>query len=230
MQVSVIITAGGSGLRLGGSIPKQFQFLGGKPVLARTLGVFNRSEIVKDIYVAAPANYVPHTHEIVDVYGIHKARAVIAGGENRAASIYAVLKEMPPCEIVLIHDGVRPFTSENLINAVAEAARSQCAAIAGIPLTDTIKEVNENGQVISTPNRNRLWRVQTPQGFTYELIMGAYAQGERDGILPIATDDSVLVERLGIKVTMVEGDATNIKITTLEDMAFGEMLLGGRNQ
>jgi len=243
MSVSVIITAGGSGLRLGGSVPKQFQFLGGKPILAHTLNAFNQSDTVSEIVVAVPAAYMPHTREIVEVYDIHKVRAVVAGGENRATSIYAALKELPYIysqgaglplvsathrKIVLIHDGVRPFVPEKLIASVAESATNYGAAIAGIPLTDTIKEVSENGNVLSTPNRNSFWRVQTPQGFTYELIAKAYAQGEKDNILHTATDDSFLVERMGVPVTLVEGDPSNIKITTPEDMAFGEMLLMAR--
>jgi len=241
MSVSVIITAGGSGLRLGGRLPKQFQFLGGKPILARTINAFNRSEAVSDIIVAAPADYVTHANEIVDVYDFHKVRAVVAGGENRAASIYAALKMLPrdksvdtymafkTVPVVLVHDGVRPFVSEMLIRTVAEAARIHGAAIAGTPLTDTIKEVNEGSKVVSTPDRKRFWRVQTPQAFTYDLIMKAYAQGEKDGVLPHATDDSMLVERLGLQVTMVEGHPGNIKITTPEDMAFAEMLLRGND-
>jgi len=245
MSVTAIITAGGSGLRLGGDIPKQFRFMGGKPILARTLSAFEHSDIIKDIIVTAPADYLPHTREIVDVYGFNKVRAVVPGGDNRAASIYAALMELSsffigseaglhtvfkvplhmPRNIVIIHDGVRPFVTDRLIRAVAEAARTRKAAIAGIPLTDTIKEVDDRGQVASTPDRKRFWRVQTPQAFTYELIIKAYTQGEKAGILPQVTDDSMLVERLGVPVTMVHGDTGNIKITTAEDMAHGELLL-----
>ena len=224
MSVTVIIAASGSGLRMGGDMPKQFQLLGGKPVLAHTLEAFNRLDIVREIIVAVPADYVEHSRELVNVHGFGKVSAIVPGGSNRAASVYASLKEL--CGgIVLIHDGVRPFISERLIRAVANTAGTYGAAVAGIPLTDTIKEVGNNAQVISTPDRKRFWRVQTPQAFTYELITKAYALGEKEEILAQATDDSMLVERLGVPVQMVEGNASNIKITTWEDMALGEILI-----
>jgi len=245
MSVTAIITAGGSGQRFGGSIPKQFQFLGGKPILARTIYAFDRSSIVSNIIISAPEEYLPNTREIVEFYGFNKVRAAVPGGPTRAASIYAALKEFslnmtswgavpysafklplhPPQNIVLIHDGVRPFVSDNLINAIVKATGTHHAAIAGIPLTDTVKEIDDNNQVVSTPDRKRLWRVQTPQGFTYDLISKAYAQGKKDGILHQATDDSMLVERIGAAVIMIEGEARNIKITTPEDMAFAEILV-----
>jgi len=248
MQVSVIITASGSGLRMGGDVPKQFLLIGGKPVLAHTMDAFNRVSIVDKIVVTAPAEYVNHAWEIATAHKLNKVRAVIAGGASRAASIYAALKALPfvgtgtgpeklphsgdkpnsPPEIVLIHDGVRPFVSEELIKSVARATQAHGAAIVGTPITDTIKEVDKKLRITSTPDRSRLWRVQTPQGFTYDMIMKAYAQGEKDGIFPQATDDSMLVERLGKPVTMVEGDPGNIKITTPEDMAIGEVLLRNR--
>ena len=236
MWVTAIIAAGGSGKRLGGDIPKQFQLLAGRPVLAHTIGAFDRLDIIGGIVVAVPAGYRQHTSEIVAGQGFKKVRVVTEGGTNRAASIYAALKalqsgnghrETPGGEpgIVLIHDGVRPFVSETQIRAVAQAAKTHTAAISGTPLTDTLKEVSESAQVLSTPDRKRYWRVQTPQGFTYDVIMRAYAQGETDGILPQATDDSMLVERLGIPVRMVEGEPGNIKITTIEDMTLGEIFL-----
>ena len=232
MSVAVIITASGSGLRVGGDMPKQFQPIGGKPVLAHTMAAFNQAQIVGKIVVTAPEEYVNHAWEIATANKYEKVRGVIAGGASRAESIYAALKALPFMgntgqEIVLIHDGVRPFVSEDLIKAVAKAAQAHGAAIVGTPLTDTVKEVDKKLKITSTPDRSRLWRVQTPQGFTYDMLMKAYAQGEKDGVLPQATDDSMLVERLGIKVTMVEGAPENIKITTPVDMALGEILLKG---
>ena len=229
MSVAAIITASGSGLRMGGNLPKQFQQLGGKPILAHTMAAFNRVDIISKIVVTAPAEYINHAWEIATANKLDKIGAVITGGTSRAASIYAALKALPFVgkgpKIVLIHDGVRPFVSEELINAVAKAAQTHGAAVAGIPLTDTIKEVDSKNRVTSTPDRNQFWRVQTPQGFTYDTIMDAYAQGENDDMLSQATDDSMLVERLGIPVMMIEGDPGNIKITTPEDMAMGEGLL-----
>lgn len=220
----MIVVAGGSGTRLGGEMPKQFQMLGDRPVLVHTLGVFDGLDITREIIVAVPEGYVSHTWEIGR--GLSKIKDVVSGGTNRAKSVFAALKKLPgDTDIVLIHDGVRPFVSKELIKAVAESAKAHGAAVAGTVLTDTLKEVDSYGQVVSTPDRQRFWRVQTPQGFTYKLIMQAYAQGEKDGILDHVTDDSTLVERLGVPVRMVMGGSDNIKITTREDLVLGELLL-----
>jgi len=226
MSVAAIIVAGGSGSRFGGDKPKQFQMLGGRAVLAHTLEAFNRADIIDEITVAAPADYVAHTWGIVTRYGFGKVRDVVPGGVGRAMSVYKVLKLLPTTtEIVLVHDGVRPFVSEALIKSVAHSARLHGAGVAGVALTDTIKEVSGHGQVVETPDRRRYWRVQTPQGFTYDVIKRAYAQGEKDGILESVTDDSTLVERMGQRVQMVEGHSGNIKITTMEDLLLSEIIL-----
>ena len=227
--ISVIIAASGSGQRLGGGVPKQFRLIGAKPVLAYTLDVFAGMDVVCEIVVAVPAAYVAHTHEMVVRHGCAKRVIVVPGGANRAESVYVALKQLSKdTETVLIHDGVRPFVTEDLVHAVADAARRYGAAVAGNLLTDTLKQVDENGMVQSTPDRARFWRAQTPQGFTYSLLVQAYAQGMEDGILGKSTDDSWLLERLGVPVQMVEGPTGNIKITTQEDLVLAEMLLGQR--
>ena len=226
MSAAVVIAASGSGLRFGSDIPKQFQKLGEMPVIARTIAAFDRLDIIQEIVVAAPADYVTHTYDIIARHKFSKVSMVVPGGTNRAASIYAALKQLQSgTGIVLIHDGVRPLVTEELIKAVAVAAETHGAAIAGTPLTDTIKKVIGDNQVESTPDRKHYWQVQTPQGFAYELIMKAYAQGEKDNILSQVTDDSALVERLGMPVFMVEGSTGNIKITTQEDLAISKILL-----
>ena len=230
MLVAVIIVAGGSGVRMGGDMPKQFQLLGDKPILAHTLEAFCRTDIVREIIVAVPTGYAEHSQAMITGMQLSKVREIVPGGASRADSVYAALKQLPTdTGIVLIHDGVRPFVSSGLIEAVAESARTHGAAIAGTAVTDTLKEVDDSGQITATPDRSRYWRAQTPQGFTYELIMRAYTQGEKDGILSHVTDDSTLVERLGVPVQMVEGGAGNIKITTQEDLALGEVLLRSRH-
>ena len=226
MSVAVIIAASGSGTRFGGVWPKQFQMMGGRPIIAHTLEVFDRVDVIDNIVVAVPEGYVDYAMDIADGFGCKKVENVLAGGANRAVSVYEALKQLPSCtEIVLVHDGVRPFVSDALIRAVIESARAHGAAVAGTSLTDTLKEVDGTGKVVSTPDRSRFWQVQTPQGFTYDTIMKAYEQGERDGILGQATDDSFLVERLGVSVKMVEGHPGNIKITTPEDLLMGEAML-----
>jgi len=227
MSIAVIIAAAGSGARLGGMKPKQFQLLGGRPVLAHTLEAFNRLDIIEEIIIAAPSEYIAHTWDIAARYGFNKVREIVPGGKNRAESVYAALKQLA-ANIVLIHDGARPFVSEELIKSIAQAAKHYGAAVVGIPLTDTIKEVNQQSQAVKTPDRQRFWCVQTPQGFTYEIISKAYAQGDKDGILESATDDSILVERIGATIQMVEGHPSNIKITTREDLLMGEIMLRSR--
>ncbi|MCL2362652.1 MAG: 2-C-methyl-D-erythritol 4-phosphate cytidylyltransferase [Defluviitaleaceae bacterium] len=221
MQVSVIIAAAGNGRRLGGDKPKQFQLLGGRPVLAHSLELFNRLAFIHEIYVAIPGDYISHTQEIISRYGITKVRKILPGGANRAESVNLALKQLSNTDIVLIHDGARPFASEELIKTVVDVAASYGAAVAGIPLTDTIKETDDSGKVITTPDRSRFWQVQTPQGFTYDVITKAYTQG----CLSQVTDDSTLVENMGQAVQMVKSHPGNIKITTKEDLLLGELIL-----
>lgn len=221
----MIVAASGHGTRLGGDMPKQFQMLAARPILAHTLGVFDSLEIVEDIVVAVPSGYLTHTHEMVARYGFNKVTDIVAGGASRGESIYSAIMRLPKSSrVVLVHDGVRPFVSAQLIKTVAEAAYTHGAAVAGLALTDTIKEVDDSDTVQSTPDRTRFWRVQTPQGFTYKLLRRAYDTGKNDNILGLVTDDSMLVERLGMPVKMVCGSHSNIKITTTDDLIYGEML------
>jgi len=215
VKISVVIPASGAGLRLGGDTPKQFLKLGGEPILKRTISIFEGLDMVSEIAVAVPVGY----ENDVSAYGFEKLKYIISGEKTRAESVYAALKCLnADTEIVLIHDGIRPFVTPELIKNVAEAVRKYGAAVACAPVTDTIKEVDAQGKIISTPNRQNLWRAQTPQGFSYEIITRAYQQAESGGYLATATDDSALVERLGISVFIVPGSDRNIKITTPPDL------------
>lgn len=214
-KVSVVIPASGEGKRLGGDVPKQFLDLGGEPVLKRTLSVFDGLDFIREIAVAVPEGY---SHK-VEAYNIKKLRHIVSGKETRAASVYAALKKLDAAtDIVLIHDGIRPFVTAEIIEAVAASAAKHGAAIACAPVTDTIKQANSAGQIKATLDRRCFWRAQTPQGFTYDLITRAYNQAEADGVLADATDDSALVERLNIPVYIVQGSDLNIKITTPADL------------
>jgi 2-C-methyl-D-erythritol 4-phosphate cytidylyltransferase/2-C-methyl-D-erythritol 4-phosphate cytidylyltransferase/2-C-methyl-D-erythritol 2,4-cyclodiphosphate synthase len=222
VKISIVIPASGAGLRLGGEIPKQFLTLGGEPILKRTLSVFNSSEIVAEIAVAIPEGYLRE----VEAYKIPKLKHIITGGETRAASVFAALKALSPLtQIVLIHDGIRPFVTCETIKAVAQAAEKHGAAVACSPVTDTIKQVDTNGKIIATPDRSTLWQAQTPQGFTYDTILRAYAQAQADGVLNQATDDSARAERIGIPVKIVPSPPSNIKITTQTDLKIAEALI-----
>jgi 2-C-methyl-D-erythritol 4-phosphate cytidylyltransferase len=147
-----------------------------------------------------------------------------AGGARRQDSVRLGLERLDPdCEIVVVHDAVRPLVSPALIDRLAEAADRDGAAVAGLPVTDTIKIVAPGRRVRSTPARDSLWAVQTPQAFRVALLREAHARGKKDGVE--ATDDAMLVERLGKTVAVLEGDPSNIKITTPEDLLLAEALL-----
>jgi len=222
VKISVVIPASGAGLRFGGEIPKQFLRLGGETILKRTLSVFNSLESICEIAVAAAEEYFPE----IEGYKISKLRHIVPGKETRAQSVYSALKAISgDAEIVLVHDGIRPFVTHEIIEAVVQAVLKYGAAVACLPVTDTIKKVDAQNKIISTLQRNLLWQAQTPQGFTYETIMRAYAAAEADGILPYATDDSALVERIGISVHVVPSSPANIKITTQTDLKIAEAFL-----
>ena len=223
MKVYIIIPASGTGSRFGGNTPKQFLPLEGKSILWRTISAFEKMDAVDEIIIATAEEYI---HEVKN-YSFAKARHVIKGGESRSASIYEAIKilQAAPQDIILIHDGARPFVTAETITAVISAAAKHGAAISCTPMTDTIKEVNEDGRITATPNRANLWRAQTPQGFTYEIISKAYKQGEEDEILHTVTDDSALAERMGTPVFVVPSPPGNIKITTPEDMKIAEAFM-----
>jgi 2-C-methyl-D-erythritol 4-phosphate cytidylyltransferase len=220
VKISVVIPAGGSGVRFGGDVPKQFLELGGEPILKRTLSVFDALEIVSEIVVAVPKKFLSE----VEGYKISKIK-VVCGKKNRAESVFAALQTLQNAEIVLIHDGIRPFVTREIIEEVAYAAKKFGASVACSPVTDTIKQVDSQKKIVTTPNRASLWQAQTPQGFTYEIISRAYAEANNDGVLANATDDSTLVERLGIPVKIVPSSPANIKITSQTDLIFARALL-----
>ncbi|MCL1863852.1 MAG: 2-C-methyl-D-erythritol 4-phosphate cytidylyltransferase [Defluviitaleaceae bacterium] len=223
MKISIVIPASGEGKRLGSEIPKQFLQPGGEPILRRTLSVFDAMEIVAEIAVAVPNGYA----EEVRGYKIAKLLHIVEGKATRAESVYAALRALDKnADAVLVHDGVRPFVTSEIIMAVAEAAKEYGAAVACAPVTDTVKVADDSGNIISTPDRSTLWQAQTPQGFTYEIITRAYATAEADGILATATDDSALAERLGISVKIVPSCPKNIKITTATDLELAKVIWG----
>jgi len=234
-MIKVIIPASGIGARMGADVPKQFLMLKGQHILQRTISVFENMSMVDEIVVAVPSGYV----KIVEDYNFEKVRHIVEGGKSRADSVSAALKCLPAdTEVVLIHDGVRPFVKAELVEKVADAAKVYGAAVACAPVTDTIKSragiprhyENDPGLcrgalllINATLDRSQLWSAQTPQGFTYDIIMRAYEQGEKDGFQ--ATDDSSLVERLNLPVVIVPSNSGNIKITTAFDMAIGLVFL-----
>src|SRR5215468_2224412 len=222
-----IIPAAGSGNRFGGQIPKQFVEIAGAPIIVHTLGKFDECDEIGAIIVALRSEEIERFEQALKAHRIRKPVRLVQGGAERSDSILNALeaaKEFQP-EIVVVHDAVRPFVSTEHISAVIGRAREIGAAILALPATDTIKEV-ENGLIRRTIDRRRIWRAQTPQAFRYDLLLRANEEARADN-LPSAlmTDDASLVERLGEKVAVVEGLASNIKITTPEDLALAEKFL-----
>jgi 2-C-methyl-D-erythritol 4-phosphate cytidylyltransferase len=223
MNVAIVVAAG-KGTRLGGNRPKQFLELDGIPVIIHTLRQFERSREIDEIVAVLPAAEA-ESQSFAQQFGLRKLARVIAGGETRAQSVQRGLASIREAEIVAVHDGVRPFVTAEEIDDVVAAARTSGAAILVAPVADTIKEVKD-GCVVRTLARSELRRALTPQCFHLDILRRAYdqlAEVEGEGIE--VTDDSFLVERLGIEIVAVEGSARNIKITQEEDLVLGEALL-----
>jgi len=217
--VSAVIVAAGSGLRFGGVLPKQLAPLAGRPVLTHTLAAFAASPLITEIVLVLPADWLSIImDEAVRPFGLDRVIA-IPGGATRTASTRAGF-EASRGSLVLIHDGVRPLVERGLIEAVAEAAKAHGAALAAVPVRDTLKIV-EDGLASATVDRARLWQAQTPQGFQRDLLRAALDAAGADE----ATDDIGLVERLGRTARVVESSPRNLKITAPEDLAMAEALL-----
>jgi 2-C-methyl-D-erythritol 4-phosphate cytidylyltransferase len=224
MNVAIVV-GGGKGVRFGGDRPKQFLELKGIPIIVHTLRQFELSRQIQKVIVVLPAPEVADFQSLVDKFGLKKISRVVAGGETRAQSVQRGLAEVDSAEIVAVHDAVRPLVTHDEIDRVVNAAALCGAAILVAPVSETIKEI-DGEQVAGTVARTKLRRALTPQSFRFEVLKRAYqdlAALETSGV--DVTDDSFLVERLGIPVTVVEGSARNIKITNQEDLALAEAVL-----
>lgn len=213
---------------MGAGSNKQYLLLDGVPILAHTLRVFQEAPCVEGIYVVSPEAEIPFCRdEVVQRYGISKVRAIVAGGAERQHSVRNGLNAMQgvePDDLVLIHDGVRPFITADIIRKAAEAAHEFGGAVVAVPVKDTVK-LARDGVIAETPPREQLWLAQTPQAFRFGLIQEAHARAEAEGFL--GTDDASLMEREGWPLRIVMGDYRNIKITTPEDMALAQAFLKG---
>ena len=221
--VTAIIAAAGKGERFGGGIPKQFALVEGKPLLTYTLEVFDKTDAVTDIVVTVPDGYVETTWDkVIHPYNIMKVKLVVEGGKTRQASVCAALKQINAnTDIVLIHDGARPYATETLINKMIGCASEGFAAVPGYLVTDTVKIASMGGFVEHTPDRRKVWLVQTPQAFPKDIIINAHERAEASGFY--GPDDASLVEAFeGVRVKIVPGDVSNIKITTPSDLATHE--------
>lgn len=222
-SVGVVIAGGGLGRRMKHTRPKQFLVLDGKPILVRTTELFDRHPSITEIVVVAPAEYVHRAETLLRVARVRKLSHVVVGGTERQDSVRnGLLSFSQQPEIVLVHDAVRPFVDPAVVRRVIETARRYGAAVAGIALKDTLK-IGKGRLVVRTLDRTKVWAVQTPQGFRYDLLVKAHHAAERAGF--IGTDDASLLERLGIPVALVEGSAYNIKITTKDDLKLARLFL-----
>jgi 2-C-methyl-D-erythritol 4-phosphate cytidylyltransferase len=223
-SVGVVIPAAGQGTRYGGRTPKQFVSLKGKSVLQRTIEAFESISMIGQIIVVTSGRDRVKVQRIVTKARLRKVTCIVVGGTERQHSVMNGLLAFPRVpEVVLVHDGVRPMVSRNLILAVAREAARHRAAIAAVPVTDTIKIEGPKGFVARTLDRSKLWAAQTPQGFKYETLLRAHEQARKRGI--IATDDASLVEMLGVRVRLVKGSPRNIKLTSKADHRRIEMWL-----
>lgn len=228
-----IVLAAGSGNRMNSNTPKQYMDLGGKPLIYYSLHAFETS-MVDEIILVVGENEIEYNKEhIIDKYHFTKVNKVVAGGLERYLSVYNGLKAIDRADYVLIHDGARPFLSTKLIERLLEELQTNNACVVGVPSKDTIKIVNDKNIIKSTPNRKNTWIVQTPQAFSYDLIMKSYNKiieelkilDEEDVVINI-TDDAMVVEHTtNHPVKLVEGSYTNIKITTPEDIIVGNALI-----
>jgi len=220
-----LIPAAGMGRRMGTAINKQYLLLDGKPILAHTLELFQKADFIDEIFVVVPGEEIEYCRvQIVDRYGIKKVRQIVAGGAERQNSVLNGLRALD-CEaddVILIHDGVRPFVPISVVQHSIEMAREHDGALVAVPVKDTVKIVRD-AFVASTPARNALWLAQTPQAFRYKVICSAYERAALEEFS--GTDDASLLERIGGKVHVVIGDYRNIKITTPDDLILAEAFL-----
>lgn len=218
-KVTLILAAAGVGKRMGLGYPKQFLEIEGKPLFVLPLEVAQNNPIIDEIIITTNRDNIEIVEEICGRYGITKVVDIVAGGKERQDSIYNGLQKDRESDIILVQDGVRPFLKDKYIEECCRVVVEETkGAVVGVKVKDTIKRIDEFGEVLETPDRNQLIAVHTPQVFDAKILKYAYEKAKKDGFL--GTDDSSLVERIGGKVKIVLGDYDNIKVTTQEDLKF----------
>ena len=223
-KVGVVIAAAGRSERMGRT-DKMFALLDGKPLLARTVEAFENCRLVEQIVIVLSEHNLRSGEELVRREGWSKVTGVCLGGSRRQDSVARGLHELEVCHWIVIHDGARPMVTEELIAKGLEEARETGAVVAAVPVTDTIKVADDSRVVLGTPPRRNLWAIQTPQVFRSDIITKAYREAKGE-----VTDDASLVEALGCKVKLYQGESANIKITTPSDLILAEVLLKGSDE
>lgn len=223
-DVGVVIVAGGSGTRTGSAELKQLRWIAGKPMLLHSLQEFQRREDVAMVVCVLPKRYAADPPPWIFQSDIERL-LVSVGGRERSESVWNGLQDLPDeCELVVVHDAARPLVDAATIDRVIAAARAGQGAVAALPVVDTLKEVDDDGRIVRTVDRARLWRAQTPQAFPKEMIVRAYAAARAGG--SGATDCAALCERAGLPVVVVRGSERAAKVTEEADFARVEALAG----
>ena len=215
---TAVVLAAGQGRRMGTDLPKQFLPLCGKPVLWYSLNCFQNSGLTDRIVLVTGKEWIGYCEEIVQKYGLSKVKTITEGGENRYDSVYNGLKACADTEFVMIHDGARPFITDEILRRGLLGAEKTGACVIGMPSKDTVKIADQEGFIKETPQRSSVWIIQTPQVFRYSLIREAYRRIMESGTVNV-TDDAMVVEQtLGTKIALAEGSYENLKVTTPDDL------------
>ena len=226
MKTTAIVLAAGKGSRMKSDTPKQFMELNNKPIIYFSLKAFEESVVDDIVIVTMPSMEEYIKKEIVEKYSFDKVSAVVSGSVARYLSVYNGLIVTKDTDYVLIHDSARPFVSVEMINSIVGLVKDKQAVIPAVPVKDTIKQIDENGYVSNTPDRNMLVAVQTPQAFSYSKLMEGYDAIDKTRVDDTITDDSCVWERfVGEPVYVANGEETNIKITTPEDLEVGKTFI-----
>ncbi len=228
-KFTAVVLAAGSGTRMCSEVPKQYMELDGRPVIYYSLRAFEESKVDDVVLVAGEDRIAYCREQIVERFGFSKVSAVVPGGGERWSSVYQGLLACADSDYVLIHDGARPLIEVEDIHRSMECVRSKKACVLAVPVKDTIRIADDGGYARCAPDRDTLWAMQTPQSFSYELLMEAYRvflAGHKAGEMPAVTDDAGIVERaLGGRIFLLPGNCRNIKLTTPEDLVMAELLL-----
>lgn len=224
-KISVLIPAAGQGRRMETSVKKPYLMLGNKPILSHTINRFEQNSVIDEITVIVnESDFTTCNEDVISPYRFRKVRELVAGGETRQTSVFNGLRTLSQnVDFVVIHDGVRPFINDDIIFRCLEATLECGASVAAVPVKETIKVANSDLFIEHTPERDLLWRIQTPQVFRKSLLVDAHNKAIKDGIS--APDDATLIEKLGHPVKLVMGSYRNVKLTTPEDLRFAETLL-----
>ncbi len=228
IKVTAIVPCAGVGKRFNTSVRKTFVELGGVPLLIHALRRLQGVESITEIIPVFRKEDMGKGLEIIESYNLNKIEKIAPGGKERQDSIYNAIRLIKEENLILVHDGVRPFVTLELIERLLKEVNGLDGVVPGTPVKETIKEVGKNGFVVSTMKRERLLAIQTPQVFPFQVIKTAYDKAYAQG--SYATDDATLVERIGGKIKVIMGDPLNIKVTTPEDLDIAELILKGRGE